>query len=123
MRYVVLFVAALLWSGSAMAQHKHENAKGPNGGPMQDVVGVHAELITAGNLVTVNLVGEKNKPVSSKGFTGSALIVSGAEQETVVLVPSGDFALKGEAKKAIAAGSSISVTLKNAVGMSGQVKY
>lgn len=123
MRYLVLIVAALLWSGSAMAQHKHENTKGPTGGPMQDVVGVHAELITAGNSVTINLFNEKNKPVSAKGFTGSALIVSGAEQETVTLAPSGDFALKGEAKKVIGAGSSISVTLKNAVGMSGQAKY
>ena len=76
MRYVALVAAALLWSSSAVAQHKHSTMKGPNGGPMADVAGVHAELAVAGNTVTINLFDETNKPVSSKGFSGSALIVS-----------------------------------------------
>ena len=37
--------------------------KGPNGGPMQDVAGVHAELVLAGNTVTINLLDEANKPL------------------------------------------------------------
>ena len=90
MKYIALIVAALLWSGSALAQHKHDAMKGPNGGPMQDVAGVHAELVVAGNTVTINLFDEANKPVSSKGFSGSALIVSGADRETVTLAPAGD---------------------------------
>jgi nitrogen fixation protein FixH len=123
MRYVALVAAALLWSGSAMAQHKHDAMKGPNGGPMQDAAGVHVELIVAGNSVTINLFDESNKPVSSKGFSGSALIVSGADRETVTLAPAGDSALKGEARKAIAAGASTTVVVKNAAGKSGQARF
>ena len=123
MKYAALIAAALLWSGTGMAQHKHGNMKGPNGGPMQDVADVHAELITTGNTVTINVFDETNKPTSAKGFTGSALIVSGGERETVALLPAGDHALKGEARKAIATGASITIVIKNASGKSGQARY
>ena len=123
MKYVALIAAALLWTATASAQHSHGNMKGPNGGPMQDVAGVHAELVTTGTTVTINLLDEANKPVSSKGFSGTALLVSGAERETVTLTPAGDSALKGEAKKAIAAGTSTTIVIKNASGKSGQAKF
>jgi nitrogen fixation protein FixH len=122
-KYLVLIVALVSWAGSAAAQHKHDSMKGPNGGPMQDVAGVHAELVVAGNAVAINVFDETNKPVSTKGFSGSVLIVSGADRETVQLVPSGDHALKGEAKKAIPAGATVTVVLKTASGKSGQAKY
>ena len=123
MKYVALIAAALLFTTAASAQHSHGNMKGPNGGPMQDVAGVHAELVTTGTTVTINLLDEANKPVSSKGFSGTALLVSGAERETVTLTPAGDSALKGEAKKAIAAGTSTTIVIKNASGKSGQAKF
>lgn len=68
-------------------------------------------------------VNEGNKPVSSKGFGSSALVVSGADRETVTLAPSGDSALKGDARKAIAAGASTTIVIRNATGKSGQVKF
>jgi hypothetical protein len=116
-------VALILWSGMAVAQHSHGNMKGPNGGPMQDVAGVHAELVVAGNVVTVNLFDEGNKPVSAKGFSGSVLIVSGGSRETVQLAVSDDTALKGEAKNPVAVGGQVTLVLKNAAGKSGQVKF
>jgi len=45
---------------------------------MQDVAGVHAELVVAGNIVTINILDESNKPASAKGFSGTVLIVSGS---------------------------------------------
>lgn len=123
MKYIVLTAAAVLCSGAVMAQHKHHSAKGPNGGPIQDVAGVHGELIVAGNSVIINLFDESNKPVSSRGFSGSALVVSGADRETVTLTPAGDSMLRGEAKKAIAAGASTTVVIRNAAGKSGQAKF
>lgn len=123
MKYFALIIALTFWAGSATAQHKHESMKGPNGGPMQDVAGVHAELVAAGNAVTINVFDEANKPVSTKGFSGSVLIVSGADRETVQLAPSGENALKGEAKKTVSAGASKTVVLKTAAGKSGQAKY
>ncbi|MBI2741990.1 MAG: hypothetical protein HYX38_36320 [Rhodospirillales bacterium] len=123
MKRLMTVVALILWSGVAIAQHSHGNVKGPNGGPMQDVAGVHAELVVAGNAVAVNLFDEGNKPVSAKGFSGSVLLVSGGTRETVQLAVSGDSALKGEAKNPVAAGTQVTLVLKNSAGKSGQVRF
>lgn len=90
---------------------------------MQDVAGVHAELVVAGNVVTVNLFDEGNKPVSAKGFSGSVLLVSGGSRETVQLAVSGDSALKGEAKNPPTSGTQTTLVLKNAAGKSAQVRF
>ena len=123
MRTILAVLALMFWSGYALAQHSHGSMKGPNGGPMQDVAGVHAELVVSGNVLTINLFDESNKPVSSKGFTGSLLLVSGGNRETVQLAAAGDSALKGEAKNAVAAGTQVTVVLKSAAGKSGQAKF
>jgi hypothetical protein len=121
MRKLIIAAAVLLWAGVAVAQHSH--GKGPNGGPMQDVAGVHAELILAGNAVTINIFDEGKKPTSAKGFSGSVLIVSGGSRETVQLSPSSDSALNGEVKNPVSAGAVVTLVLKNAASKSGQVKF
>jgi hypothetical protein len=123
MKKFLIAAALLLWAGVAVAQHSHGSTKGPNGGAVQDVAGVHAELVLAGNGVTINILDENNKPISAKGFSGSVLIVAGGNRETVQLAPSGDTALKGEAKAAIPTGAQVTLVLKNAAGKSGQVKF
>jgi len=123
MRKFLVVVAIMLWAGAAVAQHSHGSMKGPNGGPMQDVAGVHAELMVSGNVVTINLLDESNRPTSAKGFSGTVLVVSGSNRETVQLAVAGDNALKGETKAPIAAGASVTLVLKNAGGKSGQVKF
>ncbi len=123
MKRILMIAVLALWAGVASAQHSHGNMKGPNGGAMQDVAGVHAELLVAANVVTINLLDESNKPASAKGFSGSVLIVSGGSRETVQLAVSGDNSLKGEAKAAVPAGAAVTLVLKNAAGKSGQVKF
>lgn len=123
MKKFLAVAALILWSGQAAAQHSHGAMKGPNGGPMQDVAGVHAELVVSGTVLTINLYDEGNKPVPAKGFSGSLLVVSGGARETVQLAVSGDTALKGEAKGPVAAGALVTLVLKNAAGKSGQVKF
>ncbi len=122
MKYLLPFVAALLLTGQAMAQHGH-GAKGPNGGQMEDVAGVVAELVASGNTLTIHVYDEGSKPVPTKGFTASALIVAGSAQETVTLAPSGENALVGTTKAPVAAGSAITVMVKTAAGKSGQARY
>ncbi len=122
MRFVAVVLAAVLVSSAAFAQHKH-GAKGPNGGVMEDVAGVHAELVTSGSMVTFNVLDEDSKPIKAAGYTGSVLIVSGSERETIQLSPACDSALKGEAKKPIAKGSSITLMLKTDKGKSGQARF
>jgi hypothetical protein len=67
MTYVLALLATLALSGPAAAQHVH-GAKGPNGGQMEDVAGVHAELMTAGNTITINVFDEGNKPNCHQGL-------------------------------------------------------
>jgi hypothetical protein len=121
MKYVFALITVLTLSGPVVAQHVH-GAKGPNGGQMEDVAGVHAELMTSGNTITINVFDEGNKPIPTKGFTASALVSRGPERETVALVPSDEVTLKGEAKKPVA-GAAITVTLKTAAGKSGQARF
>lgn len=121
MKYALLLTAAILFAVSA---HAEDYEKGPNGGLMLDVAGVDAELLTAGNTVTINVfVPNTPKPVSTKGFTAAALIVSGGGRETFQLAPQGENSLKGDAKSPIAAGATITVTIKTAEGKSGQAKF
>ena len=123
MKVRALALAALLFASPAWADpHKH-GAKGPNGGAMEDVAGVHVEFVPSGNAVTFHVLNEDNKPVSTKGYSGSVLVVHGQERETITLTASGENALKGEAKKPIAPGAAITLMIKTDGGKSGQAKY
>jgi hypothetical protein len=65
MRLAVLLIAALLFAAPASAE---DYEKGPNGGLMLDVAGIDAELLTAGNTVTINaFIPNTPKPVSHAG--------------------------------------------------------
>ena len=121
MRFVLALLAALSVASPALAE---DYEKGPNGGLMLDVAGIDAELLTAGNTVTINVF-EANapKPVSTKGYVAAVLIVSGANRETLSLAQAGENSLKGEAKNPIAAGATITLTIKTEAGKSGQVKF
>lgn len=123
MKCALLLGLALCLASPAAAQHAHGNQKGPNGGQMEDVAGVHLELLTSGQSITLNVFDEANKPVATKGFTASALVTAGSERESLSLAPHGENALKGEAKKPIVVGSTISITLRTAAGNSGQVRF
>jgi len=118
----IAIAGALLLSGPALAQHAHGNQKGPNGGPMEDVAGVHAELVVSGQAVTVNVFDEAGKPVDTKGFTGSAMVASGSDRKTLQLAASGN-ALGGQAAAPIPSGATITVIVKTAAGKSGQAKF
>ena len=121
MKYVLALIATIALTELAAAQHAH-GGKGPNGGQMEDVAGVHAELLTAGSTITVNVFDEGNNAVSTNGFRASAMVVRGSEHETVSLTPLAENALKGDAKNAVA-GAAITVTLRTAAGKSGQARF
>lgn len=122
LKFALALALALAFSGTAMAQHKH-GSKGPNGGPMEDVAGVHAELMTKGNTLTINVIDEDGKPVKTAGYSGSALLVNGNDRETIKLEPAGDASLKGESKGEIAAAAQVTLMLKTGGGKSGQARF
>jgi hypothetical protein len=121
MRATAWIFAALLLATPAAAE---EYEKGPNGGLMLDVAGIDAELLTAGNTITINVYEPfKAKPVPTKGYVGAVLVTGGSARETVSLAQEGENSLKGEAKNPIPAGATITLTIKTAEGKSGQAKF
>ena len=122
MKPSALMLAALLFVAPAWAQQHSHGTKGPNGGTLADVAGVHVEFVPSGNALTFNVLNEDNKPVSTKGYSGSVLIVNGQDRETVTLATSGENALKGEASKAIS-GAAITLMIKTDGGKTGQARY
>ena len=127
MKYALVLMAALAASGVAVLDHAFAE-KGPNGGQMEDVAGVDAELLVSGNTLTLNVFTDDSckktcEPIPTKSYTGSVLIVSGADRETLALAPFGENSLKGDAKKAIAPGAAITLTLKTAAGKTGQARF
>lgn len=124
MKYIAILVLSLIWSAPSFAQHSHGSEKGPNGGQMEDVAGIDAELLTSGNTITINVFDPANgKPVSTKGFSGAVLVAGAGARETVTLEPSGEYALKGNAKAAVGASATITLMIKTAEGKSGQAKF
>ena len=114
----------LMWSGPSYAQHAHGGEKGPNGGPMEDVAGIDAELITYNNKITINVFDAKTaKPIATKNYSAAVLIASGSARETVTLSPQGENSLQGDAKGPVTAGATITITIKTAEGQSGQAKF
>ena len=62
MKKIVLIAAMLLaLAPGAFAQGHAHGDKGPNGGPMQDVAGVHAELMMANRTLTIHVYDEAGK--------------------------------------------------------------
>ena len=61
-RTILAAIAAAALSTGALAQSHAHGDQGPHGGKMQDVVGVHAELLTAERTLTVHLYDESPLP-------------------------------------------------------------
>jgi hypothetical protein len=120
MKTILLVTSALLLATPAMAQHAHH--KGPNGGPMEDIAGVHVEMVASGKLLTFHILDDAIKPLPTAGYSGSALLSTGGERETLPLTAAGNV-LTGEAKADIAKGASVSITLKTTGGKSGQARF
>ena len=77
-RTILAAIAAAALSTGAFAQQGHSHGdQGPHGGKMQDVVGIHAELLTSERTLTVHHYDEAGKPVPATGYTASALVGSG----------------------------------------------
>jgi hypothetical protein len=90
---------------------------------MEDVAGVHAELLTSSKTITVNIFDEGGKPLNTNGYSGSVLVVNGSNRETIKLEPSANNVLKGEANGSIASGATITLLIKTNAGKSGQARF
>ena len=123
-RTILAAIAAAALSTGAFAQQGHSHGdQGPHGGKMQDVVGIHAELLTSERTLTVHLYDEAGKPVPATGYTASALVGSGQSRQVVQLAPGAENTLSGTAAGPVARGTSITLQIKNPAGRSGQARF
>ena len=123
-RTILAAIAAGALSSAALAQQGHSHGdQGPHGGKMQDVVGIHAELLTSERTLTVHLYDEAGKPVASSGYAASALVGSGGPRQVVQLTPSVENVLTGTAASAVTRGTSVTLQVKNPAGRSGQARF
>jgi nitrogen fixation protein FixH len=116
-------LAVMSLSGGALAQRHAHGDQGPQGGRMQDVVGIHAELLVAERTLTVHLYDEAGKPVPSAGYTASALVGSGQSRQVVQLAQGVENTLTGTAASPVTRGTPITLQLKNPSGRSGQARF
>lgn len=122
MNALLLLAAMLLWAVPSTAQHQHihTNTKGPNGGRMVDVAGIHAELVVDDRTLTIYTFDEDGQPLSTRGYTGSVLIVSQGNSETVPLAPVGQTALRGNAQNRPGPDASFTIALEAGPVKGGQ---
>ncbi|WP_449409699.1 hypothetical protein [Methylobacterium komagatae] len=118
---ILALVLVLALPVAANAQgHSH---KGPNGGELIDVAGGHAEFVDTPTEIALHLSDEDGKPVSAKGATGKATILSGGKTETVDLAPAGGAKLAGALTKPLASGDKVVVSARTADGRKIQVRH
>jgi len=123
-RTILAAIAAAALSTAALAQQGHSHGdQGPHGGKMQDVVGVHAELLISERTLTIHLYDEAGQPVTSSGYTASALVGSGQSRQVVQFTPGTENTLSGMAASPVARGTSITLQIKNPGGRSGQARF
>lgn len=122
-RAVLAALATLALAPAALAQGHGHGDRGPNGGPMQDIIGVHAELVMAERTLTFHLFDEGNRPVPAAGYSGSVLIGSGQGRQVVQLAPGAENTLVGTAPAAPARGTAMTLQLRNPAGRSGQARF
>ncbi len=122
-KFVMMAALLLALAPGAFAQGHGHADKGPNGGKMEDVAGVHAELIVLDKTVTVHIYDEAGKPVPTAGFTSSMLVGAGQTRQVIQLAPSAGNTMVGTATTPIARGAQMTLQIKTSGGKSGQAKY
>lgn len=89
-----LLLAILLTGPASALAH---DAKGPNGGRIADAGPYHIEMVAKSDVVDVFIRDTKDKPVSSSGFKGTAILVVEGKSQRVVLEPVDSVRLTGKA--------------------------
>lgn len=111
LRTVIFLCAGLLAAQPALAGAGHDH--GPKyGGVVREMHGVAYELVAKPDSLTVHVT-DHDKPVSTQGAQGEALIYAGNGKTAVKLLPAGDnrLAAQGSFKVGVGVRVVLSVSL------------
>jgi hypothetical protein len=121
---IIVFAAGLLALPTAIhAQGTTCIEDGPHGGALEGVAGVCAELLISDRTITIHLYERVGEPVSSDGFTGSAIIGSGSRRAVVRLAGGPENILSGHAPGRITSDASITLMLNTPSGRKGEARF
>lgn len=121
MKHSILALAvALILPGMA---HAHEPRPGPNGGLLVDAGAHHVELVAEDLNVAVYLSDGADAPVSSDGFTATAIFVVDGKPQRIALTPAGGSMLSGQATAPVLAPVRGAVQLTGPDGATSQAKF
>ena len=89
---VLAFAATLFFAGLAYA---HAPPVGVNGGRQVDAGEYHVEMVVEGSALTIYVRDHSDRPVTTTGFRGTAILALPGRAERFALEPAGDNRLKG----------------------------
>jgi hypothetical protein len=113
-------LGAALIAGAALA---HAPEKGKNGGQQVDAGNYHVEAVVKGNTIDVFVTGHDEKPVSTKGFKGTAVLIVKGKPAQIVLAPRGENILTGTSPVELAAPIRGAIQITNSDNQTVQAKF
>jgi len=122
MKLNALIFAACLFPMAAIAQHAHD--KGKNGGQLSDAGSYHVEAVAKDTTLTVHLTDhDTDKPISTKGFKGLAILVVDGKPQRITLAPQGENMLVGTSAAALKAPIRGAIQVTNSRNAMVQAKF
>ncbi|MCE2948663.1 MAG: hypothetical protein ACK515_21550 [bacterium] len=124
-RSLTIALGAVLLHGPALAHTSAElaNRRGPNGGQMRATPALHLELVARADELVLHVYDHDDRPVSTKGATGRATVLLGAERSEVRLEPFGANGLRATGRFAPDPKLRVAVTLTLADGKPQQERF
>lgn len=116
-----IFLVVVLLAGSVPALA--HDAKGPNGGSITDAGSYHIEMVAKSDVVDIFISDTNEKPISSSGFKGMAILVVEGKSQRITLEPVGTARLSGKAASVLPAQPRGVVQLTAPDGKTAQGKF
>jgi len=120
MNLTKFFIAAALMITSPAFSHE---AKGPNGGRMVDAGDYHVELVVQPSEVAVFVTDSGDKPVSTAGFKGTAILMAEGKPQRIPLEAGQNNQLTGRSNVALPANVKGAVQLTAPGGKTAQGQF
>ncbi len=119
-KFAFAVLAAAMLTGAALA---HAPEKGKNGGQQVDAGNYHVEAVAKGNTLDIFVTGHDEKPVATKGFKGTAVLIVKGKAQQITLAPRGENVLTGTSPVELAAPIRGAVQITNSENETVQAKF
>ena len=107
----------------AAAASAHGPKLGPNGGPVVHAGDYHVEMTAKGTALTVYLLGDDEKAVTTKGFKGTGIFAINGKPVRIELTPDGQNKLVGQSTVPLTNSPKGAVQITTPSGKTAQAKF